>query len=65
MPRKVKLTFEQIELVAQFADYSYEYPRLSFAQVAKKILGKPFPNTLAGREFKKQAKEVFDREREA
>jgi hypothetical protein len=62
MPRKAKLTVEQVELVAQFADYSYEYPRLTFAQVAKK-LGAKFPATAAGRQFKRVAKEVFDRER--
>ena len=61
--KRPQLSVHQIELVAQFADFSYEYPRLSFTQVAKKILGGPFPNTLAGRQFKREAKEVFDRER--
>ncbi|HXA78224.1 MAG TPA: hypothetical protein VNV41_13920 [Candidatus Acidoferrales bacterium] len=63
MPRKPKLTVEQLELVGQFNDAEYEYLKLSFAQAAKKV-GTVFPNTAAGREFKRQAKEVFDGERQ-
>jgi hypothetical protein len=63
MPR-VTLTVDQIEIAAQFADHSFDYPRLSFDQVAKKVLGsKPFPNTPNGRKFRIEAKAVFDQER--
>lgn len=62
--KRPQLSIEQIEIVAQFADFSYEYPRLSFEPVAKKILGAPFPNTPAGKQFKRECREVFDRERQ-
>jgi hypothetical protein len=65
MPRKATLSVEQIEIVAQFADYSFDYPNLGFDAVAKKMLPRGFPATAVGREFKKQAEEVFDQEREA
>jgi hypothetical protein len=59
-----KLSVAQIELVAQFSAHSFDNPNLSFEQVAKKVLGaQPFPNTPAGRQFKREAKAVFDRER--
>jgi hypothetical protein len=58
-----KLTTEQVEIVGQFADYSFENSRLTFAAVAKKN-GIKFPNTPAGRQFKRECREVFDRERE-
>lgn len=62
---KPRLSAEQIEIVAQFADYSFEYPRLTFDEVAKKILGaRPFTNAPTGRKFRRDAKAVFDRERE-
>jgi hypothetical protein len=65
LPRKVpKLTVEQIQIVATFGDYAYDYPILTFDEVARKVLhSRPFPITRAGREFKRQAKEVFDQER--
>jgi hypothetical protein len=62
--KKPQLTVEQIEIVAQFADYAFDYPILTFEEVARKILRyRPFPNTMIGREVKRQAKEVFDQER--
>jgi hypothetical protein len=63
MPRKPELTAEQLELVGQFNDVAYEYPNLNFVKAAKKV-GAVFPNTPAGKEFKRQAKEVFDGERQ-
>jgi hypothetical protein len=57
-----KLTVEQIEIVGQFNDLSFENPRLTFAAVAKKNRIK-FPNTPAGKLFKRECREVFDRER--
>jgi hypothetical protein len=63
MPR-VTLTVAQLEIAAQFADFSFDYPTLSFEQVARKILGpNPFPNTASGRKFRSEAKAVFDQER--
>ena len=63
--KRPQLSVEQIEIVAQFADYSFDCPKLSFDAVAKNVLGaRPFPNTPTGRQFKRQAKEVFDQERQ-
>jgi hypothetical protein len=65
LPRKPRLTTEQIELVGQFNDGAYDNSGLTFHRVAEKIVGaRPFPSTLAGRKFKRLAKEVFDRERQ-
>jgi len=62
--KRVALTSEQIEIAAQFGDNPFDYPHLSFEQVATKILGpKPFPNTPSGRKFRQEAKAVFDQER--
>ena len=67
MPKQkqpVKLTVEQAEIAAQFADHAFDYPKLSFDEVAQKVLGsKPFPNTANGRAFRREAKAVFDQER--
>jgi len=63
MPR-IKLSVAQIELAAQFADHSFDYPKLTFDQVAKKVLGvRPFPATPTGRKFRTEAKAIFDQER--
>jgi hypothetical protein len=62
--RTPELTVEQIEIVGQFSDYAFDYPILTFDEVARKVMrSRPFPKTRTGREFKRQAKEVFDRER--
>lgn len=58
--RKPKLSVAQLEIVGQFSDYAFDYPNLNFDQVAKKVLGAPFPNTVSGRAFKREAKAVFD-----
>ena len=64
MPSKSKLTFEQIELVAQSSDAAYDYPKLTFDQVAKKALGpKPLSNAPNSRAFRREAKAVWDQER--
>ena len=63
--RKPHLSAAQIERIGQFNDYSFEYPGLTFDEVVKKVLGpRPFPNTPIGREFEREAREVFDRERD-
>jgi len=69
MPKKkaktVKLTAEQIEIIGQFNDYSFENPKMSFEQVARKTLGaNPFPGTPQGTKFKQECRKVFDRERQ-
>ncbi len=61
--RAVRLSVAQIETAAQFADYAFDYSDLSFDQVAKRVLGKPFPNTAVGRKFRQEAKAIFDQER--
>jgi hypothetical protein len=59
-----KLTIEQIEMLANFSHASEEYPDLSFEEVALKLLGsEPFQPTPNGKQFEKECKEVFDRER--
>jgi hypothetical protein len=62
--REPRLSVEQLEIVGQFSDVAFDYPRLSFEQAAKRVLGTPFPNTPAGREFKCEAKRIFDQERQ-
>ena len=61
--RKPQLTVEQIEIVGQFNDAAFEYPKLSFEQVAKKLLPKGFGAGPAGKKFREEAKAVFDQER--
>jgi hypothetical protein len=51
---KSKLTFEQIELAAQFSDAAYDNPKLTFDQVAKKIPAEGIRNR-PSREAKLQA----------
>jgi hypothetical protein len=60
-----ELTFEQTEMLANFSDASSDYPKLSFEEVARKLLGpKPFKATTKGKQSKKVCREAFDRERE-
>ena len=62
-PKKTQLSVEQIEIVGQFSDYSFDFPKLDFKSVAKNCL----PAGVAGNRtpsFKREAKEVFERERE-
>jgi hypothetical protein len=62
--RPITLSVAQREIAAQFADHSFDYPDLTFDQVAKKVLGaRPFPATPTGRKFRAEAKAVFDQER--
>jgi hypothetical protein len=63
--KRVSLSVAQLETAAQFADHSFDYPKLSFDQVANKVPGvRPFPATPVGRKFRAEAKAVFDQERE-
>lgn len=64
-PRPVKLTPEQVEIVAQFADYAFEHPLLSFDEVVRKVLPKGFGTGPRAKRVRREAQEVFDREREA
>jgi hypothetical protein len=66
MPKKskrVSLSAAQIEIVGQFNDYAFENSYLTFDEVVRKKLGKPFPNTPNGRKFRNACKKVLDRER--
>jgi hypothetical protein len=64
MAKKLELTTEQWEIIGQFNDVSFEYPKLTFDLAAKKVLrSKPFPNNPTGRAFREEAKAVFDQER--
>jgi hypothetical protein len=44
-----RLTFEQTEMLGRFGNASFDYPKLSFKEVARKLLGpKPFKATMKG-----------------
>jgi hypothetical protein len=58
-----RLTVEQGEIVASFAAHARDNRELSFQQVAKKVLPEGFGKGARGQRFRKEAKEVFDRER--
>ena len=62
-PKRISLTLQQLEIVGQFNDYAFENPGLTFEEVARKELGKPFPNTPSGRRLRNECKKIFDRER--
>jgi hypothetical protein len=59
---KPELTTEQIEIVGQMNDLSFENPKLTFEQVVRKV-GINF-NVPNGRAWEKECREVFERERE-
>ena len=63
---KPRLSVEQLEIVGAFNDYAYEYPKLDFEAVARKVMGvrKPFPDTPTGRLLRRECKAIFDRERQ-
>jgi hypothetical protein len=58
-----KLTFEQIDLAAAFSDAAYDYPKLSFNQVAKNVVPRGFGKGPAAKQFTKDAREIFNQER--
>jgi hypothetical protein len=61
----LELALEQIEMLANFSDASFDYPALSFEEVARKLLGpEPFKATASGKQFEKECRAMFDRERE-
>jgi hypothetical protein len=56
---------EQIEIIGQFNDLSFEIPNLTFEEVVLKEFGPDlFPPTPHGRLFEKECRDVFGRERE-
>jgi hypothetical protein len=61
--RKSTLTFEQVELAALFTGGAFDNPRMTFDEVAAKILPKGFGKGANGKAFRKEAKETFDAER--
>jgi hypothetical protein len=64
--KPARLTAAQIKIVGQFNDHSFENPKLTFEQVSLKELGKKlFGKSLSAKEFEKECRKVFDREREA
>ena len=47
-----ELTFEQTEMLGKFGAASFDYPKLNFEEVARKLLGpKPFKATKKGKQF--------------
>ena len=57
------LIHEQLELVAQFADYTFDHPSLSFDEVARKVLPKGFGTGPRARLLRQEAKLVFKEQR--
>ena len=63
-PKRVRLTAAQSRSWVQFTYYSFDNPKLTFEQVARKVLGpNPFPRTRQGRRFKQECRKVFERGR--
>jgi hypothetical protein len=56
------LDFEQIEILANFGDYSTDCPDLSFEEIAK-LLGVDFNKARNGITWEKECREVFERRR--
>jgi hypothetical protein len=60
----VSLTAAQSRSWVQFNYYSLDNPKLTFEQVASKVLGhNPFPRTPQGRKFEQECHKEFDRQR--
>jgi len=63
--KPVRLTDSQSRSWVQFNYYSFENPKLTFEQVASKVLGcNSFPRTPQGRRLKQECRKEFDRQRE-
>ena len=62
-PEVPDLTFEQIEMISNFSDYSADYPKLSFEEIARK-LGIDFSKVKNGKAWEKECREAFERERQ-
>jgi hypothetical protein len=58
-PKASALNFEQIEMLANFSDYSAEYPKLPFEKVAQK-LGVDFSTVKNGKLWEQECREAFD-----
>jgi hypothetical protein len=56
------LDFEHIEMLANFSDGAFDYPTLSFAEVAKK-LGVDFTKAKEAKAWEAECRAVFERER--
>jgi hypothetical protein len=61
-PKPSNLSFEQIEMLANFSDYSADYRKLSFEEIAKK-LGVDFVKAKNGKMWKAECWKVFEAER--
>lgn len=59
-PTPSDLDFEQIEMLANFSDCAADHPKLTFEDVAKK-LGVDFTKAKNGDTWKKECREVFER----
>lgn len=58
------LDFEQIEMLANFSECAFDYPKLTFDEIAEKF-GVDFTKAKNGKTWEAECREVFDREREA
>jgi hypothetical protein len=50
---KPDLDFEHIEMLANFSDYAFDYPKLSFEEIVKK-LGVDFSKAKNGKAWEKE-----------
>ena len=57
------LTFEQIEMLANFGGSAFHYPELSFEEIAKK-LGVDFTQAKNGKTWEAECRKAFDLERQ-
>jgi hypothetical protein len=60
--KSASLDFSHIEMLISFADASFEFPKLSFEQVAKK-LAVDFSKIKNGKIWERECRMVFGRER--
>lgn len=58
------LTFEQIEMLANFSDYAADYLSLAFEEITRK-LGVDFKNAKNGKTWEAEYREAFIMERQS
>jgi hypothetical protein len=63
-PKSSNLDFEQTEMLSNFSDYAFDYPKLSFEEIAE-MLGVDFTRAKNWKTWEAECREVFNREREA
>jgi hypothetical protein len=59
-PATPDLPMEQIDLAVSFYDTASDYPKESFAQIAKRVVPRGIGNTKTSAAFKKDAQRMFN-----